>query len=152
LVAIFGLLFVVRRRAEDKHLMQVRQYLFMRLHQILVRVEGVERVRYRAAVGQLRISVQPAVEADFEAAEELLERLDLPDEALENLCRLARLDEETFRVPDGWSARVELDRTPLLVRARQDRWTIYGAEDGMEAARRLHGLIGVSAEGWDLDR
>jgi hypothetical protein len=151
--------------------MQLRQYIFVHMHQILASIversemlprgfaerlahsiEGAQRVRYRAAVGQLRISVQPAVEADFAAAEELLERLDLPDEALENLCRLARLDEEPFREPDGWSARVELDRTPLLVRARQDRWTICGAEDAMEAARRLHGLIGVSAEGWDLDR
>jgi hypothetical protein len=106
-------------------------------------------------VGQIRISVQPAVEADFAAAEELLERLDLPDEALANLCRIARLDEEPFQEPDGWSARIELDRTPLLVRAREGRWTIYaaaGADDAMLAARRLHGLIGDTGEGWDLDR
>jgi hypothetical protein len=106
-------------------------------------------------VGQIRISVQPAGDADFTGAEELLERLDLPEEALENLCRVARLDDEPLRDGDGWSARIELDRTPLLVRAREDRWTIYapaGASDAMEAARRLHGLIGATADGWDLDR
>lgn len=106
-------------------------------------------------MGQLRISVEPASEADFAAAEELLERLDLPEEALGNLCKLARLDEEPFRDGEGWRARIELDQTPLLVRADKDRWTIYaapGAEDAMLAARRLHGLIGGTADGWDLDR
>ncbi len=103
--------------------------------------------------------MEPAEAAQFEMAEELLERLDLPDEALENLCRLARLDEELFREPNddpgGWSARVELDGSVLLLRARGGRWTIYaapGETDGMAAARRLHGLIGATADGWDLDR
>jgi hypothetical protein len=147
--------------------MQVRQYLFVHLHQIAVSEVHLHQIPtlsrpaplgYGSAVGQLRISVQPATDADFAGAEELLERLDLPDEALANLCRLARLDEAPFRESDGWSARIELDRTPLCVRAREGRWTIYaapGAEDAMEAARRLHGLIGGSPEqddGWDLDR
>jgi hypothetical protein len=139
--------------------MHLRQYLFMHLHQIPVTVEGTGGLGYGGGVGQLRISVQPAAEADFASAEELLERLDLPDEALVNLCRLARLDEEPFRHGDGWSARVEIDQTPLLLRAEGSRWTIFaapGAEDAMLAARRLHGLIGAPPEdrndGWDLDR
>jgi hypothetical protein len=108
-------------------------------------------------VGQLRIVVRPAQPAEVDGAEELLERLDLPDAALENLCRLARLDEEPFQNPDGdgWTARVELDGSALLVQARGARWTIYaaaGETDGMAAARRLHGLIGAQSEGWDLDR
>src|SRR5262249_55546097 len=120
-----------------------------------------ERWRGQAAsvmlpfVGQIRISVKPASDADLEPAEELLERLDLADEALTNLCRLARLDEEAFLEPEGWSAQVELDGTLLFLRARQGRWTIYappGAEDAMLTARRLHGLIGGTPEGWDLDR
>src|SRR5688572_4484574 len=104
------------------------------------------------AVGQLRISVRPATDADFRGATELLERLDLPEEALETLCRLARLDEQPFVDAGGWSAHVELDATALLVRAREGRWTIYGDDDAMPAARRLHGLIGTTGDGWDLDR
>jgi len=99
--------------------------------------------------------VHPASDADFADAEELLERLDLPDEALTNLCRLARLDETPFLDEGGWSARVELDGTPLRIRARDGRWSILaapGAEDAMLEARRLHGLIGATSEGWDLDR
>jgi hypothetical protein len=115
------------------------------------------RLRYVAVVGQLRITVTPARDSDFTGAEELLERLDLPDEALANLCRLARLDEESFLegADGGWSARVELDGATLLLRARDGRWTIYAApdsEDAMLPARRLHGLIGGTADGWDLDR
>jgi hypothetical protein len=116
---------------------------------------------YGRGVGQLRISVRPAQPAELMGAEELLERLDLPDAALENLCRLARLDEAPFRDADapegeaGWTARVELDGSALLLQARGTRWTIYaapGESDGMAAARRLHGLIGEQSEGWDLDR
>jgi hypothetical protein len=103
-------------------------------------------------MGQLRISVRPASDAEFNGAGELLERLDLPEEALETLCRLARFDEAPFLDEGGWSAHVELDGTPLLVRARQGRWTIYGDDDAMPAARRLHGLIGTSGEDSDLDR
>jgi hypothetical protein len=112
-------------------------------------------VGYFPGVGQLRISVHPASDADFAGAEELLERLDLPEEALENLCQLTRLDEQPFLEEGGWSARIELDAANLLVRAREGRWTIYaaaGESDAMQAARRLHGLIGATAEGWDLDR
>lgn len=104
-------------------------------------------------MGQLRITVSPAGDGDLIGAEELLERLELPDEALENLCRLARLDEEPFRDPGGWSARIELDASHLVLRARDGRWTIYaaaGEHDGMAAARRLHGLIGTGGD--DDDR
>jgi hypothetical protein len=103
-------------------------------------------------VGQLRIDVRPATDADFAGAGELLERLDLPEEALETLCRLSRLEEAPFLDEGGWSARVELDGSPLLLRAREGRWTIYGDDEAMPAARRLHGLLGGSTEGWDLDR
>ena len=126
----------------------------MQLHQN--QAVGREKgVGYFPGVGQLRISVYPAGDADFVGAEELLERLDLPDEALENLSQLTRLDEEPFLDEGGWSARIELDGSTLLVRAREGRWTIYaapGADDAMHAARRLHGLIGATADGWDLDR
>jgi hypothetical protein len=127
----------------------------MHLHQICGTLEGSARSGYGPGVGQIRISVHPADEADFDGAEELLERLDLPEEALANLCRIARLDEEPLRHGEGWRARVELDRTPLLVRVQDGRWAIYaaaGAADAMEAARRLHGLIGATADDWDLDR
>ena len=90
-------------------------------------------------MGQLRISVRPATDAEFTGAAELLERLDLPDE-------------KPFLDEGGWSAHVELDASPLLLRAREGRWTIYGDDDAMPAARRLHGLLGGSAGGWDLDR
>jgi hypothetical protein len=131
--------------------------IFMHLHQSL-RKRSLKQTFVTAMVrfvGQLRISVQPAAKGDFDGAEDLLERLDLPEEALENLCRLARLDEEPFRDQEGWSARVELDATPLLLAARNGRWAIYaqpGVDGAMLAARRLHGLIGATAEGWDLDR
>jgi hypothetical protein len=147
--------------AERKHLMHVRQYIFCTCIKLIMHAHQNQRVGlengvgYFRRVGQLRISVHPASDDDFAGAEELLERLDLPDEALENLCRLARLDEEPFLDGGGWSARVELDSTKLLVRARVGRWTIYAApdtDDAMHAARRLHGLIGATADGWDLDR
>jgi hypothetical protein len=106
-------------------------------------------------VGQLRITVEPAQESDFVGAEELLERLAQPAEALENLCRIARVDESQLIEGEGWCARIHLDNTWLLVRTHGATWTIYAAAsepDAMLAARRLHGLIGERPEGWDLDR
>ncbi|HUS66219.1 MAG TPA: hypothetical protein VMZ28_16815 [Kofleriaceae bacterium] len=101
----------------------------------------------------------PAGDADFDGAEELLDRLDLPDAALANLARLVAAGEAPFSDGggDGWAARVEVDGTALLVRGDTARWAIYlpaGADDAdaMHAARKLHGLLGEQGDGWDLDR
>lgn len=103
------------------------------------------------------IVATPAGDADFDGAEALLDRLDLPDAALANLSRLAAGGKEPFGGDDRWAARVEVDGTALLVRGDEARWAIYlppGADDGdaMHAARKLHGLLGEQGDGWDLDR
>jgi hypothetical protein len=94
-------------------------------------------------------------DAAFVDAEELLERLDLAEEALANLLRLGGCKEAELRRPEGWAAQVSVDGTALLLRADGERWSIYARadeEDAMLAARKLHGLIGEKSEGWDLDR
>jgi len=92
----------------------------------------------------------------LEAADPLIERLDLPDEALANLSRLSGVDEEELRDGTRWTARVELDGTRLLVGSDGARWSIaFDGGDEAEAAlaaRRLHGMLGALGEGWDDDR
>jgi hypothetical protein len=105
-----------------------------------------------------RLIAGPVEDGAFDGAEELLERLALADEALENLAHASgRAEEELASAGGGWAARVELDGTELLLRSDGGRWTIYlrrGADDdgAMLAARKLHGLVGAQADGWDLDR
>jgi hypothetical protein len=104
-----------------------------------------------------RFTATPLRQAELDEAEPLLERLDLPDDALANLARLAATGEERFRSTTGWAARVELDGTVVLLHGDGARWAIYlppGADDAdaMHAARKLHGLLGEQGEGWDLDR
>lgn len=89
--------------------------------------------------------------------EPLLDRLDLPEEALANLAHLSGVDAEAFREGDGWAAQVELDGDTLWIAGVTDRWRIAlpaGADeaDAARTARRLHGLLGAIGEGWDLDR
>jgi hypothetical protein len=98
------------------------------------------------------LTVRAVETAELETGEALLERLDLPEEALENLARLGGVDEASLRVGGGWAARVELDGAALIVLADGDRWAIRGGDEAMFAARKLHGLIGAQADGWDLDR
>jgi len=103
------------------------------------------------------ITATPIAAAGLAGAEALLEDLDLAEEALANLIRLSGADEARLRTAAGWSARVELDDTPLLLVAEGDRWSILAppdadVSDAMLAARRLHARLGEAAEGWDLDR
>ena len=95
--------------------------------------------------------------AAFERAETVLDRLDLPDSALENLCELVKAEPGTFLTGDHWAAALEVDDTPLLVRGDRAHWAIYAPSgvdesDAALAARTLHGLLGEKGEGWDLDR
>jgi len=98
------------------------------------------------------VTGRTASEGEFEGAEALYEDLARPDdaaEALERATGLALLP--PFRVC------VEEDGTALLVSADADAWSIFapaGADPDDTAlfARKLHGLCGALADGWDLDR
>jgi hypothetical protein len=90
-------------------------------------------------------------------AEEVLAGLALPEAALSALAYQAELDEDRLRTADGWAAAVHLDDTWVLVRAQGERWEVLAPagtdpSEAALAARRLHGLLGALAEGWDLDR
>lgn len=103
------------------------------------------------------ISAAPVSEGAFQEAEVSLERLHFPEEALLNLAHLTSTHEDTFRDQEGWSARVTLEGTTVLIRAEGEHWAIYGPAGADEAevmfaARKLHGLLGEQREDWDLDR
>jgi hypothetical protein len=90
-------------------------------------------------------------------AEVLLEGLAFAGDALANLGRLAVADIGALGIEAAWRARVTLDGTVLLIVADEGRWSILAPAggdvgDAMMAARRLHGILGTAAEGWDLDR
>jgi hypothetical protein len=91
------------------------------------------------------------------AAEPLLEDLPFPAGALATLARLAGVPESTFGDDLGWCAAVDVEGTTVLVSAREESWTILAPADGdpgdaMQAARRLHGLLGEKTADWDQDR
>jgi NAD(P)H-hydrate repair Nnr-like enzyme with NAD(P)H-hydrate epimerase domain len=76
---------------------------------------------------------------------------------LGNLVALAAVEAAALGVEAAWRARVTLDGTALLIVADEDRWSILApagddAGNAMMAARRLHGILGTAAAGWDLDR
>jgi hypothetical protein len=103
------------------------------------------------------VRARAASDDEFAGGEPLIERLDLAEEALAALAERSGVREERLRVGDGWQAAVEVGGTEILVRALGERWEIWapvGADeaDAQLAARKLHGLIGAQAEGWDLDR
>jgi hypothetical protein len=100
---------------------------------------------------------RPTAEVELVGTEELLERLDRPEAALDNLARLCGVEGAAFCRTDGWAAVVDLDGTTVLVRGDARAWGVYlmaGADDddGMRTARRIHGLLGEQADGWDDDR
>ena len=91
-------------------------------------------------------------ERDFEGAEALYENLAQPDAAAEALERATGL-----ALTPPFHICVEADGTTLLVSAGASGWSIFapaGADPDDTAlfARKLHGLCGALAEGWDLDR
>lgn len=96
------------------------------------------------------LRVRPVDEGELEGAEQLLDNLKRGDEARASLVRLGGVDDKSLAFGDGWAVAVEVDGASLLVRGEPAgagaRWTIYGQpglENGMHAARRLHGLVGV---------
>jgi hypothetical protein len=98
-----------------------------------------------------------AIDAELLAAEPVLEDLDQPEAALENLVDQTGIDPSCLRTADGWASMAVVDGTALFVLARGGRWSILAAPscdpaDAMSAARKLHGLLGEKPEGWDLDR
>ncbi len=103
------------------------------------------------------LSASPVDDEAFTGAEAILERLDLAEEALANLSRIACTDEDRFLRGDGWAARVDLDDTIVLLRSDGERWEILappGSDeaDAALAARKLHGLLGATVGTWDHDR
>src|SRR5579863_7329882 len=102
-----------------------------------------------------RLTAQPA--GELEDVEPLLEDLPGAEAARERLAELADASAEEWGSVDAWAARVLLDEVPLVVRGRGETWEISapaGTDSGvgMQTARRLHGLLGAVAEGWDDDR
>jgi len=90
-------------------------------------------------------------------AELLLDALGGAEAALERLCELTGVEATNLGPVDAWRARVEVDGTPVLISAQGETWSIHAEAgvdlgDAMSVARRLHGLLGAAAEGWDLDR
>lgn len=90
-------------------------------------------------------------------AEPLLEDLPFSADALANLARQSGVPASTFGDEEGWQAAVEIEGTAVLVAARGETWTILAPPDAdpgdaMQAARRLHGLLGEKTEDWDEDR
>lgn len=104
------------------------------------------------------LRAEPLAVSSVNAADAILEDLDLPDEALANLANLTGADEETFREAGGWAARVTLGPDDVLwVAGDALRWSIGASpetdpSDAARSARRLHGLLGEKGEDWDLDR
>ena len=104
------------------------------------------------------VVVTPEIASALHGAEAILESLEYPDLARAELEKHATLDETALGDnPHSWLARVSVDDTDLLVRADGHSWAILApgesdASDTALAARKLHGLIGAFAEGWDLDR
>ena len=91
-------------------------------------------------------------EREFEGAEALYENLDHPDDAAAALERATGL---ALALP--FRVRVEQGGTSLLVCGDSDRWSIFAPasadpDDAALFARKLHGLCGALADGWDLDR
>jgi hypothetical protein len=104
------------------------------------------------------LRAQPLEPSALDDVEPILDKLDLPDDALANLARLAGVDEDSLRTDsDSWCARVELGPDVLWVAGDARTWRIAGPpgadeSDAARAARKLHGLLGEMSEGWDLDR
>jgi hypothetical protein len=101
------------------------------------------------------LTAAPLDEGELAGAEVLLEGLGFAGDALGNLVRLAAAPE--LGDEGAWRARVAFEGTVLFIVADGDRWSILApaGEDlgnAMMAARRLHGILGAAAEGWDLDR
>jgi hypothetical protein len=99
-----------------------------------------------------RVTARTAGEREFEGAEALYENLARPDDAAEALERATGM-----AVTPPFRVCVEEDGTALLVSADACGWSIFapaGADPDDTAlfARKLHGLCGALAEGWDLDR
>ena len=105
----------------------------------------------------MTLQADPIEAAVAEEGAAVLEGLDLAEDALANLARLSGRDEDDFRDGDGWAARVVVGGVALLVVGNEACWRIAAPagtdeSDAALAARRLHGLLGEMAEGWDLDR
>jgi hypothetical protein len=103
------------------------------------------------------LSARAPLPEELRGAELLFDRLDLPEEALEALSELSGVAAQVFLREDGWAAWIEVDGTAVLAQAVGAAWMFLvpaGVDEGdaMALARRLHGRLGMRAEGWDLDR
>jgi hypothetical protein len=103
------------------------------------------------------IDAAPVSASELRDGDPLIERLPFAGDALEQLALLSGKDPAAFADDIAWSASVVLDGTRVFVRCDGEEWAILAPPDGplgdaMQAARRLHALLGTRSEDWDQDR